>query len=168
MKFVVGNRTGKLSCGSLFHFISPKNDRFSSDKHQTRLHTPKENLGSLHFTSQKIVCADAGFHAVATLLFFLLPGARSPRRKDNTVTRVSSTQSGPKPVLAGPDGPRPAPARKARLRPKTVSTFSAQVHTASGESLPGGQKGALAKLSFQGRRGGEPSRVSNLLSRLVV
>ena len=70
MKFVVGNRTGKLSCGSLFHFISPKNDRFSSNKHQTRLHTPKENLGSLHFTSQKIVCADAGFHAVATLLFF--------------------------------------------------------------------------------------------------
>ena len=100
--------------------------------------------------------------------FFLLPGARSPRRKDNTVTRVSSTQSGPKPVLAGPDGPRPAPLGKPGSGQKRSVRFLRKFHTASGESLPGGQKGALAKLSFQGRRGGEPSRVSNLLSRLVV
>ena len=48
----------------------PKNDRFSSNKQQARSHTPKKNPSSLQFTSQKVVCADAGSHTAATLLVF--------------------------------------------------------------------------------------------------
>ena len=67
---------GNFGPGSLLHFVSPLDispQERSIQQQQTTskvAHAKKKNPSSLHFTSQKVVCADAGSHTAATLLVF--------------------------------------------------------------------------------------------------